>query len=115
MHFNVVVNHKVIENLKIGKKEKELPKKNIARLVEHLSVFSYDLKFKPGKGMLASDALSWLQIEEKYNTRDVILLNFLQHEAVNDFLQERYFQMASANSAVRNVRLKTTQKQQHLQ
>ena len=55
--MEVLVGHKVIKSLK--KSQKETPTKCVAT-IEHLSTFSYDLKFKLGK-KLVSDILSCLQ------------------------------------------------------
>ena len=56
------------------------PMRQKARLLEQLSTFLFDLKFQPGKEMLVSDSLSWLQNEDKSNVHGVMPLNFLQHE-----------------------------------
>ena len=44
--------------------------------------------------MMVSDALCQLQIQEKSNIHDVILLNFLQHELVGENIYDYYFQMS---------------------
>ena len=48
--------------------------KHITRLLEHLHALPFNLKFKPGKEMMASNVLSRLPIDEISNGHDVIPL-----------------------------------------
>ena len=77
-YFEVLVDHKAIENLRKGKTEP--PTNRLTTLLLKLRDYQIDLKYQIGKQMHTSDALSRLfNSKDSKDLDDVIPLNFLQH------------------------------------
>jgi hypothetical protein len=109
VHFEVLVDHKAIENIKNSKKEP--PTKRIQRLLQHMAGYSFDLKYKPGKDMLVSDALSRLKITDPQSTLDVIPLSFLAHTLMcQDEIPQYQFLAAKLYNPPLKVKSKTSVK-----
>ena len=81
-YFGVLVDHKAIEYM--IKSKTETPTTRLKTLLLKLSEYTTDLKYQKGTEMHTSNALSRLhKLTDTPNSKDVILLNFLQHLTPN--------------------------------
>ena len=77
-YFEVLVNHKVIENM--IKSKTESPTTRLKKTLLKLSEYTIELKYQKGSDMHTSDVLSRLHNStDTPDNKDVIPLNFLQH------------------------------------
>ena len=83
-YFEVLVNHKAIENM--VKSKTESPTTRLKTLLLNLSEYKIELKYQKGSEMHTSDTLSQLHnFIDTPDDKDVIPLNFLQHITPNYF------------------------------
>ena len=75
--FEVIVDHKALERLVIAKTD--IPTVQMQRLLFKLYRYDFTIKYKKGKELVTSDALSRLPFIEQTALADVIPLNFLVH------------------------------------
>ena len=81
-YFEVLVDHKAIENM--VKSKTETPTTRLKTLSLKLSEYTIDLRYQKGSEMHTSDALSRLHnLTDTPDNKDVIPLNFLQHLTPN--------------------------------
>ena len=77
-YFEVLANHKAIENM--IKSKTEFPTTRLKTPLLKLSEYTIDLKYQKGLEMHTSDTLSQLKnIADTPDNKDIIPLNFLQH------------------------------------
>ena len=81
-YFEVLVDHKAIENM--IKSKTESPTTRLKTLLLKLSEYTIELKYQKGSKMHTSDALSQLHnFTDTPDEKDIIPLNFLQHFTPN--------------------------------
>ena len=87
-YFEVLVDHKAIEYM--IKSNTETPTTRLKTLLLKLNEYTIDLKYQKGSKMHTSDALSRLHnLTDTPDSKDVILLNFLQHLTPN-YIEHSY-------------------------
>ena len=75
--FEVIVDHKALERLVVAKSD--FPTVRMQQLLFKLRRYDFTIKYKKGKELVTSDALSRLPFIEQTALADVIPLNFLVH------------------------------------
>ncbi len=75
--FEIIVDHKALERLVIAKSD--FPTVRMQQLLFKLRRYDFTIKYKKGKELVMSDALSQLPFIEQTALADVIPLNFLVH------------------------------------
>ena len=81
-YFEVLVDHKAMEY--VVKSKTETPTTRLKTMLLKLSEYTVHLKYQKGSEMHTSDALSRLHnLTDTPDSKDVILLNFLQHLTPN--------------------------------
>ena len=87
-YFEVLVDHKAITYM--VKSKTETPTTRLKTLLLKLSNYTIDLKYQKGSEMHPSNALSRLHnLTDTPNSKDLILLDFLQHLTPN-YIEHSY-------------------------
>ncbi len=82
-HFEVLVDHHALTY--IIKSKDEPVTLRLKKFLYHLRVYSFDLKYRKGKELFVSDALSRLDAVDPHPLDDVIPLSFLFHQPIYMF------------------------------
>ena len=107
-YFEIIIDHKAIEYLNRTKYQPTT--RRLGSLLLKLQDYAFDIKYLEGAKLKASDAVSWLYIEEKHKITDVIPLNFLLHTA-EPFIHLQYIDSTNELYAHKAINTKIRSRQ----